>query len=684
VGTAGSFSVTGTGYPAPTFAVTNGSLPTGVTLTSGGTLSGTPAANTGGVYTVTITATSAGVVTTATQSFTLTVDQAPAFTSNPSTTFTVGTVGSFSVTGTGYPAPTFAVTTGSLPSGVTLTSGGTLSGTPAASTGGVYTVTITATSAGVSPTATQSFTLTVDQAPAFTSNPSTTFTVGTVGSFSVTGTGYPAPTFAVTNGSLPTGVTLTSGGSLSGTPAASTGGVYTVTITATSAGVSTKATQSFTLTVDQAPAITSASSTTLFFEAPGTFTVTATGYPAPALSESGPLPGGVSFHDNGNGTATISGTPTQAGAFPITITAANGIGANATQSFTLLTGQAPAITSANSVTFTAGTAGSFTVTTTGYPAPSLSETGALLGVTFQDNGNGKATISGIPGPGTGGVYPITITAQNGVSPNATQSFTLTILQAPVILSANETTFVAGASNSFTAIATGYPAPTLSETGALPGGVSFVDSGSGAGTLAGMPAAGTSGTYPIVITAQNGISPNATKSFTLTVVSSSELWIGDSNNTTAAFSVAGAPYLTAPESGSGSGGVAIDSAGNVWSVSQGSNSVAEFADTGTILSSGYTGGGLSAPAAVAVDGSGQVWIVNSSNSISVFNSSGTPVSPAAYTGGGLSAPTAIAIDISGNVWIANSGGNSVTEVLGAATPTVPLATGVANNTVATKP
>jgi hypothetical protein len=47
-------------------------------------------------------------------------------------------------------------------------------------------------------------------------------------------------------------------------------------------------------------------------------------------------------------------------------------------------------------------------------------------VTFVDNGNGTATISGIPGAGTAGAYPITITATNGIGTPASQSFTLTV------------------------------------------------------------------------------------------------------------------------------------------------------------------------------------------------------------------------------------------------------------------
>ena len=76
-------------------------------------------------------------------------------------------------------------------------------------------------------------------------------------------------------------------------------------------------------------------------------------------------------------------------------------------------------------------------------------------------------------------------------------------------------------------ATGTPAPTLGETGALPTGVTFTPA---TGVLAGTPAAGTVGTYSITITAQNGTTPNATQSFTLTVnaVVSGESCLASSN------------------------------------------------------------------------------------------------------------------------------------------------------------
>ena len=178
-----------------------------------------------------------------------------------------------------------------------------------------------------------------------------------------------------------------------------------------------------------APAITSVKSTSFMVGAPATFTVTTTGSPTPSLSKSGALPTGVTFVDNGNGTATLSGTPASGsdGTYALTFSANNGVGTPATQSFTLTVDQSPTFSSSNSTTFTAGTEGTFAVTASGVPTPSLSESGALpAGVTFTDNGNGNATLAGTPASGTAGVYSLTLTANNGMGTPASQTFTLTV------------------------------------------------------------------------------------------------------------------------------------------------------------------------------------------------------------------------------------------------------------------
>ncbi|HVA45504.1 MAG TPA: SdrD B-like domain-containing protein [Pirellulales bacterium] len=270
-----------------------------------------------------------------------------------------------------------------------------------------------------------------NKAPTITSGSAASFTVGTDGSFAVTTSGTPKATLTE-SGSLPSGVTFTNNGdgtaTLAGTPAAGSGGSYDLTITANN-GVGTAATQSFVLAIDAAPTISSAAATTFTDGTAGTFTVSTAGTPTAALTESGSLPSGVTFTNNGDGTATLAGTPTATGSFPITIDAGNGISPDATQSFTLTVnaaaGTAPTISSANSAAFTRGTAGSFTVTTTGTPTPSITGTGLPSGVTLTNNGDGTATLASTASAAAG-TYPFTITANNNVGTAATQQFTLTI------------------------------------------------------------------------------------------------------------------------------------------------------------------------------------------------------------------------------------------------------------------
>ncbi len=184
-------------------------------------------------------------------------------------------------------------------------------------------------------------------------------------------------------------------------------------------------------------------------------------------------------------------------------------------------GTAPAITSVKSTSFIVGAAGTFTVTTTGSPTPSLSESGALpAGVTFVDNGNGTAALSGTPASGSNGTYALTFTANNGVGTPATQSFALTVDQSPTFSSSNSTTFTVGTAGTFAVTASGVPTPSLNESGALPAGVTFTDNGNGTATLAGTPASGTAGVYSLTLTANNGMGSPTSQTFTLTVSSGS--------------------------------------------------------------------------------------------------------------------------------------------------------------------
>jgi large repetitive protein len=505
-GLAGTFDVTASGFPAPTFTET-GALPTGVTFNDAtGVLTGTPIGGTIGTFSVTFTA-SNGVGATASQAFTVIVVTSPMITSANSATFIVGTAGTFTATVSGNPVPTLSES-GTLPTGLSFNTGtDSITGIPATGTGGTYTLTFTASN-GASPNVTQTFTLIVDELPGITSTNTATFTVGTVSTFSLVSTGFPAPTFNEA-GTLPPGLGFTPTGVLSGSPLPGSGGTYSVTFTPlNSVGVGLG--QTFTIVVQQTPQVTSAATTTFTVGTLGSFTETASGFPAASFTETGTLPSGVGFNDS---TGLLSGTPLpgSGGVYTLTITPVNAAATGAGQTFTLVVNEVPSITSTNSATFTTGTNGTFTVTANGFPAPTFAQSGTLpSGLSFNTS---TGVLSGTPLAGTGGSYSLQFTPMNSAGAGTAQPFTLIVLQAPAITSANAATFTVGTAGSFNVTATGFPAPTFTESGALPAGVTFNDT---TGLLSGTPDAGTAGTYTLTLTAMNGVDTDVTQTFTLTV------------------------------------------------------------------------------------------------------------------------------------------------------------------------
>jgi hypothetical protein len=251
----------------------------------------------------------------------------------------------------------------------------------------------------------------------------------------VTGSGFTPQSAVQLNGTLlattfvsPTQLTAVA-------PAAqlTTAGSFPVTVVTPSPGGGTSNTTNLTIVV---VVTVSPATQTLNVTQTQPFTATVTGTSNTAVTWSvNDVVGG----DSTVGTISASGLYTAPATVPnpatVTVKATSQADTSKSASATLTVNQPPAITSANSTTFTVGTAGSFTVTATGFPAPRLSETGTLpSGVTFTDNGDGTATLSGTAAAGTVGTYSLTLTAHNGIGSDATQNFTLNVNNPAPVLS----------------------------------------------------------------------------------------------------------------------------------------------------------------------------------------------------------------------------------------------------------
>jgi hypothetical protein len=250
-----------------------------------------------------------------------------------------------------------------------------------------------------------------------------------------------------------------------------------------------------TVTVNQPPTITSVAQLTCEVGQACQFEFTADGFPEPELDLDGELPAGVTF-DAVSG--ELSGTPEvgTGAVYNLVLEASNDVGDD-TQAFELTVNEAPAITSADSFGCEVGQACEFTFTADGHPAPEFELSDLPAGLSL-DPVTGELT--GEPEVGTGGVHNLTLTADNGIAPADSQSFTLTIGQAPDITSADSLTCEVGQPCSFTATADGFPAPEFDLPG-LPAGLSLDPV---SGELSGTPDAGTGAVYNLVLEAANDV------------------------------------------------------------------------------------------------------------------------------------------------------------------------------------
>jgi GH25 family lysozyme M1 (1,4-beta-N-acetylmuramidase) len=321
------------------------------------------------------------------------------------------------------------------------------------------------------------------------------------------------------------------------------------------------------------------------------------------------LPPGTAMSSAG----LITGTPTSVGTYQVSVTASgSGPVLPPTVSFTWDVNGA--ITSTSQVTFHAATAGSFAMTAIGLSAPVYSEKGSLpAGVTFSTAG----VLSGTPAVGSGGRYPIQITATDSAGTSASQAFTLIVDVPGASLPVGG---VLGDVNGdgaadILAIAPGgnlylYPNTYFTGQGMFGGGRSQVGAGWTGYTLAAIADLYGSGRAGILARDSAGnlwYYPNTGGAGTSTFGARSRVGIG-----WAGYTVVGLTDLY----GSGRPGIlAIDSSGRMWYYpSTGGTGTGTFGARSQVGAGwvGYTAdvadiNGDGRPDLVAVDGSGAMWM-----------------------------------------------------------------------------
>jgi len=507
------------GAPPYTWSVTPPLPPNLVLNPSTGAITGSLSASATTVSGLVFKATDSASTSATSAPLTLTVNAAPTI---ASATLPSGDIN------TPYPAQTLTATggasggytwslSGGAPPGISINpSTGQITGTPTASGTFNFTAQAKDTAGG---SGTQSFSITINPAPSISP---TSLPAADAGSFSqtLTVTGGTGPYAWSSTGTLPAGVTLTPAPSPSMTATLSgpaTAGAYNFTVKVTDS-LSSAATQNYTGNINAAPTISPASlpagEVSIAYSQPLTASG-GTGSLTWSLANPNTLPPGLNLNTT---TGLISGTPNTAGQFNFGVVVTDTLQVSSSpQQFSITIAPPPGITTAPTLpNGTVGTSyGTVTLAATGGTSPytwSITTGAPPAGLNFNATPT-TATISGTPS--ASGTTTFTVQVSDAKSVTGTKQFTITIVAGLTIVTAPSLpNGTIGQAYTLTLQAAGGTSPYSWQvaTGALPGGLTFDNSGNISGTPTG------NGTFIFTVQVTDSNSVTATKQFTLIVAS----------------------------------------------------------------------------------------------------------------------------------------------------------------------